>query len=68
MSQHSLGVAWGGHRLSEAIARAPKQGVHELRNEILFANEKYTGKPDPVRDQTLIITEVKDKVIKLASR
>lgn len=66
MAQNSLGVAWGGHNLSEAITRAPKQGVHELRNEILFANEKYSGKPDPVRDQTLIVTEVKDRVIKLA--
>lgn len=65
-SQNSLGVAWGGHGLSEAILRAPKQGVHELRNEVLFANQKYTGKTDPVRDQTLIITEVKDRVIKLA--
>ncbi|UXR64900.1 SpoIIE family protein phosphatase [Bdellovibrio bacteriovorus] len=68
MSQNSLGVNWGGHGISEAISRAPKQGVHELRNEILFANEKYSGKPDPVRDQTLIVTEVKDRVIKLASR
>nr|BFD58376.1 hypothetical protein CKG001_04830 [Bdellovibrio sp. CKG001]BFD61805.1 hypothetical protein BdHM001_04860 [Bdellovibrio sp. HM001] len=68
MSQNSLGVNWGGHGISEAISRAPKQGVHELRNEILFANEKYSGKSDPVRDQTLIVTEVKDRVIKLASR
>ncbi|QDK36609.1 PP2C family protein-serine/threonine phosphatase [Bdellovibrio sp. NC01] len=65
-SQNSLGVAWGGHRLSEAISKAPKQGVHELRNEILYANQQYTGKEDPVRDQTLIVTEVKDRVIKLA--
>ncbi|UOE99897.1 PP2C family protein-serine/threonine phosphatase [Bdellovibrio bacteriovorus] len=66
MSQNSLGVNWGGHGISEAIMRAPKTGVHEVRNEILFANEKYTGKTDPVRDQTLIVTEVKDRVIKLA--
>lgn len=66
LSQNPLGVYWGGHGLSEAILKAPKQGVHELRNEILFANEKYTGKPEPLRDQTLIVTEVKDRVIKLA--
>lgn len=65
-SQNSLGVNWGGHGLSEAISRAPKSGVHDLRNEILFSNEKYTGKTEPVRDQTLIVTEVKDRVIKLA--
>lgn len=66
LSQNSLGVNWGGHGLSEAISRAPRQGVHELRNEILFANEKYTGKTEPVRDQTLIVTEVRDRIIKLA--
>lgn len=66
LSQNSLGVNWGGHNLSDAISRAPRQGVHELRNEILFANEKYTGKAEPVRDQTLIVTEVKDLIIKLA--
>lgn len=65
-SQNTLGVNWGGQGLSEAILRSPKQGVHELRNEIIFANQKYTGKPEPVRDQTLIVTEVKDRVIKLA--
>ncbi|AFY00247.1 PP2C family protein-serine/threonine phosphatase [Bdellovibrio bacteriovorus] len=68
LSQNSLGVNWGGHGISEAISRAPKQGVHELRNEILLSNERYSGKQDPVRDQTLIVTEVKDRVIKLASR
>ena len=65
-SQNKLGVNWGGHGLSEAISRAPKQGVHELRNEILVANERYSGLSDPQRDQTLIVTEVKDRVIKLA--
>lgn len=66
MSQNALGVAWGSQNLVDAISRAPKHGVHELRNEILFANEKYSGKLEPVRDQTLIVTEVKDRVIKLA--
>jgi len=65
-SQNSLGALWGGPGLVSAISAAPKQGVHELRNEILFANEKFTGKKEPVRDQTLIVTEVKDRVIKLA--
>ncbi|MGZ3773789.1 MAG: PP2C family protein-serine/threonine phosphatase [Pseudobdellovibrionaceae bacterium] len=66
ISQNSLGVNWGGHGLYDAITRAPRLGVHELRNEILFANEKFTGKTEPVRDQTVIVTEVKDRIIKLA--
>lgn len=66
MSQNSAGVSWGSQNLAEVLIRAPRHGVHELRNEILFSNEKYSGKADPVRDQTLIVTEVKERVIKLA--
>jgi sigma-B regulation protein RsbU (phosphoserine phosphatase) len=52
--------------MREAIRMAPRQGVHELRNEILHQNEKFTGRQTPLRDQTVIAMEVKDRVIKLA--
>lgn len=67
-SENSEGQMWGKNGLSEAIKRAPKSGVHELKNEILFANEQFTGSLEPVRDQTLLVIEVKDRVIKLASK
>lgn len=53
-------------QLMQAIVHAPRSGVHELRNEILFQAEKRTEKNIPERDQTVIVTEVKDRVIKLA--
>jgi sigma-B regulation protein RsbU (phosphoserine phosphatase) len=65
-SQNAAGVAWGKQRLIETISGSPRQGVHELRNAILYSNQKYTGLEDPRRDQTLIVTDVKDRVIKLA--
>jgi len=65
-SKNSAGALWGVHGFSQVILRGPRQGVHELRNEILLANEKHMGQADPERDQTLIVTEVKDRVIKLA--
>lgn len=58
--------AYGLERLKESIRSAPKQGVHELRNEILYQIEKYSGRVDPMRDCTVIAVEVKDRVIKLA--
>jgi sigma-B regulation protein RsbU (phosphoserine phosphatase) len=67
-SQNAAGVMWGKQRLREVISAASKQSVHELRNDILYANQKYTGTEEPLRDQTLIVTEVKDRVIKLAKR
>jgi sigma-B regulation protein RsbU (phosphoserine phosphatase) len=65
-AEDSKGQMWGSEGLREAIRMAPRQGVHELRNEILHQNEKFTGKTSPLRDQTLIVMEVKDRVIKLA--
>lgn len=66
--QASDGKIWGENGLISAIRQAPKLGVHELRNEILFQAERYSGKTLPERDQTLVVAEVKDKVIKLARR
>jgi len=66
LAQDSRGRMWGGEGLRESIRMAPRQGVHELRNEILHQNEKFSGRTSPLRDQTLIVMEVKDRVIKLA--
>lgn len=65
-AQDTQGKMWGGEGMREAIRMAPRQGVHELRNEILHQNEKFTGRQTPLRDQTVIAMEVKDRVIKLA--
>jgi sigma-B regulation protein RsbU (phosphoserine phosphatase) len=65
-AQNSDGASYGLDRLIKAFVRAPRSGVHELRNEILFDIESFCGKSQPGRDQTIIVTEVKDRVIKLA--
>lgn len=54
--------------VAQSILRAPRSGVHEVRNEILFQTEQRTGKSEPLRDQTVIVTEIKDRVIKLAKK
>ena len=40
--------------------------VHDIRNEILFRCQQKTGLEHPLRDQTVVVMEVKDRVIKLA--
>lgn len=62
------GETWGEAALREAVRSAPRSGVHETRNEILYRNESFSGRTDPERDQTLLVLEVKDKVIKLAKQ
>lgn len=59
---------FGRDRLAKTILRAPRSGVHEIRNEILYQVEKFTQTAEPVRDQTVVVTEIKDKVIKLAKK
>ncbi len=60
------GEAFGEERLYRSVLSAPRLGVHELRNEILFQVEKFTGDKELPQDLTVVVTEVKDRVIKLA--
>ncbi len=59
---------FGKDRLAKLLLRAPRSGVHDVRNEILFQLEKFTETSEPQRDQTVVVTEVKDRVIKLAKK
>lgn len=67
-ARNHTGESFGVDRLSQAVVRAPRSGVHDVRNEILFQAEQFSGLTEPVRDQTIIVIEVKDKVIKLAKQ
>lgn len=60
------GEPWGTSRLVEAIRAVPRNGVHEIRNEILFRLEKFTGSTESTRDLTVLVMEAKDRIIKLA--
>lgn len=61
------GASWSEIALKESIRKAPKKGVHELRNEVLFQNEKFLSGNEMDFDVTVLIAEVKDPVIKLAT-
>lgn len=62
----SNGQAWGAENLIDAWRSASKKGVHELRNEILYRHQSFLESQEPLRDQSLIVVEVKDRIIKLA--
>jgi phosphoserine phosphatase RsbU/P len=59
------GVGLSPEAFKNTILRAPRSGVHELRNEILIQAEKLS--PEFARDATVIVVEVNDRVIKLAN-
>lgn len=65
-AQNDKGESYGVERVTRSFLGAPKRGVHELRNHILYEVQKFSGHNEPLRDQTIVVLEVKDKVIKLA--
>ncbi len=65
-AQNAAGENYGVERVTRSFLSAPKRGVHELRNHILYEVQKFSGHSEPTRDQTIVVLEVKDKVIKLA--
>ncbi len=62
------GDAFGLERLIQVLATGPVTGVHELRNHILYEVERFTAGREIPRDQTVLVMEVKDRVIKLARK
>jgi sigma-B regulation protein RsbU (phosphoserine phosphatase) len=60
------GEEFGSERFFEIILKAPKNGVHELRNEVFIALKKFTSGSEIPRDQSLVVAEIKSRVIKLA--
>lgn len=57
---------FGDDRLYKTILAAPRLGVHDMRNEILFQLERFVQGRDLPQDVTVVVCEVKDRVIKLA--
>ncbi|OQW51925.1 MAG: hypothetical protein A4S09_09675 [Proteobacteria bacterium SG_bin7] len=57
---------FGEERLFRTVMGVAKREVHEIRNEILFQIKTFLKKEEIQRDVTVLVMEVKDKVIKLA--
>ncbi len=57
---------FGTKNLNELIFKNHDQNIHDLRNEILFQAEQFRQKQEPVFDQSVLVMDVKDRVIKLA--
>ena len=59
------GQTWGMDEILSVIKRNIKLDVHALRNEIFFQASKFSS--EQPKDLTVIVTEVKERIIKLAS-
>jgi sigma-B regulation protein RsbU (phosphoserine phosphatase) len=63
---NAVGEPYGLERVTRSFLSGPRRGVHELRNHILYEVNRFAQGAEPIRDRTLVVLEVKDKVIKLA--
>lgn len=54
--------------LVAAAEETSRGGVHELRNQMFIQSQLKTGLEQPAKDQTVIVIEVKDNVMKLAKK
>lgn len=61
-----LSEVLGREAIVKIMTDNSKAGVHDLRNELLFQAQRKSKTEEPLRDQTVVIVEVKDRVIKLA--
>lgn len=60
------GETFGLENVTRSLMSGPKRGVHEMRNHLLFEAQKFAQGQELPRDLTVLILEVKEKVIKLA--
>lgn len=71
-AKNPKGETFGEDRLIRAItAHAANSGaasIHDARNEILYSVEKHANGQDLPQDVTVVVFEVKDRVIRLAPR
>lgn len=66
LAQNEKNEAWGAERMIDAWRSAVRKGVHDLRNEILYQQQNFLQGTEPLRDQSLIVIEVQERIIKLA--
>jgi len=62
------GQQFGQDRLFKSTLEFATRSVHELRNQIFFQVQKFAAGQEPLRDMTVVVAEVKDRVIKLAKK
>lgn len=59
---------FGEERLFRSVLSKSQEDVHQLRNEIMIQVEKFAQGQEIPQDITVLVLEVKDRVIKLARK
>ena len=65
---NAAGEEFGAPRVVSLLKEFRTSGPHELRNELLFQAKKFVDGAEFSRDLSIIVMDVKDRVIKLAPK
>ena len=60
------GEMFGVERLKEVIQKTTKTGAHLMRNRLIHKVQSFTQKKKLSRDQSVMVMEIRDKILKLA--
>ena len=60
------GEPFGKERLKQTIQSVRGTGPHQLRSEIFYALKSFSQRDLVKRDQSVIVMEIKDRILKLA--
>ncbi len=66
-ARNAGGKSWGVSRLNEVLRHSLDANVHDIRNEILLQVEQFSSLSEPIKDQTVLVLEIKDRALKLAA-
>jgi sigma-B regulation protein RsbU (phosphoserine phosphatase) len=67
-AKNLAGQEFGQDRLFQVISQNAAKPVHELRNKLIFDIQQFSQGCELPRDLTVIVAEVKDRLIKLARK
>ncbi|MCB0394094.1 MAG: SpoIIE family protein phosphatase [Bdellovibrionales bacterium] len=62
------GEEMGRERILSLVDENKRSGAHELRNSIMFGAQHFAEGQESSRDSTVIVMDVKDRVLKIARR
>jgi sigma-B regulation protein RsbU (phosphoserine phosphatase) len=64
--QNNSGEEFGHQRVLQIVRDFADKGPHDLRNTIMFESQRFGEGQDPTKDATVVVIDVKDRVLKLA--
>lgn len=64
--KNSKGISLDVNKIKKMVLDTAKKSPHQMRNEVFYQIQKWNGGKELNKDVTVLVAEVKDRVLKLA--